>query len=242
MFIPEFWLHLSYVHFFALIVTANFLMYVLTALIVFLIRKYFIRFDLNFQNQNLSRKELRQSLLVVLANIFVGLVGFAMLKMNFISLTNKTFPFTLLHFFAIFFLIDFGMYFSHLFVHKTILYKWLHQDHHAHESMSLLSLYVMHPLEALAFGGILIGILSAYTIDLSALFAFLFFNWILGVFAHSGIEPSQGQWGNYICMTRFHQIHHESHDANYGFFTPLMDMLFKTRKYGLKSEVKRPTL
>ena len=103
--------------------------------------------------------------------------------------------------------------------------------------MSLLSLYVMHPLEAFGFGVILISLLMIYTIDTSALLVFLFFNWILGVFAHSGIEPSQGKWGNYICMTRFHQIHHESHNANFGFFTPIMDTLLRTRKYQLKKEM-----
>ncbi len=234
---PEFWIHLSWLRFTFVITSANVFMYALTAIIVFLLRKYFIRFNINFQNQVTSQREMFQTFQVLCANILIGFGGFALLKLNKIALTNKPLDLAVLDFLALFFFIDFGMYFSHLFVHKTYLYTWLHKDHHAHESMSLLSLYVMHPLEALAFGLILICFLAIYPMDIRALLAFLFFNWILGVFAHSGIEPSHGKWGNYICMTRFHQIHHESHSANYGFFTPIMDTLFKTRKFKLKSDV-----
>lgn len=236
--LSSFWSEISFINFSLIISAANILMYIFTALIVFVLRKYLIQFDLNFENQATSKKEMILSLLVVFTNILVGLIGFACLKNGIIDLVNKSTLFVLLDFFILFFFIDFGMYFSHLFVHKTVLYRWLHKDHHAHESMSLLSLYVMHPFEAFGFGLILITLLCLYTIDTTALLTFLFFNWIMGVFAHSGIEPSEGKWGNYICMTRFHQIHHESPNSNFGFFTPLMDMLFKTRNYQLKKNFK----
>lgn len=236
MFTSDFWTKLSFISFFGILSLANVLMYVLTIAIIFILRRYFIQFNLNHQVQIASAHEKIQSLLVLLANILVGVLGFILLKLNVISLTNKSFLHSAIDFLILFCLIDFGMYFSHLLVHKTFLYNWLHRAHHAHESMSLISLYIMHPLEALGFGFILISALSVYSFDLQALLVFLFFNWILGVFAHSGIEPSQGQWGNYICMTRFHQIHHESHDANFGFFTPIMDTVFKTRKFKLKND------
>ena len=108
----EFWSQLSFAKFFTLITLANVLMYSSTGSIVFLLRKYFIQFNLNFQNQFTTRKEVIQSFQVVFANVLVGLIGFALLKVNLITLTNKTGLFAVLDFFTIFFFIDFGIFLS----------------------------------------------------------------------------------------------------------------------------------
>jgi sterol desaturase/sphingolipid hydroxylase (fatty acid hydroxylase superfamily) len=207
-----------------------------TAFIVLLLRKFFIQFDLNHDDQTMLRRDYKLAFMVLMTNILVGFLGFFLLKFNFIVLSDKTLLFAFVDLFVLMALVDVGMYLMHFFVHKTFLYRYLHGIHHEHESMTTLSLYVMHPLEALGFGLILITILMIYPTSILGLLIFIFVNWILGVFAHSGIEPSRGELANYICMTRFHQIHHENPKSNFGFYTPLLDMLFKTRCYELKSE------
>lgn len=218
--------------------TANFMMYGLSAAITKVLRLYFIRFNLNHGKHHLNRRDYILSLQVLLTNILVGLIGWAFLKAGYIQLATKDLLGFAFDIFLLFSFIDIGMYFSHLIIHKTFLYKFTHKIHHEHESMTLISLYVMHPLEALGFGILLIIILIFYPVDTLALLIFLFLNWVFGVFAHSGIEPSKGELANYICMTRFHQIHHENPTSNFGFYTPFMDMIFKTRAYLLKKEIK----
>ena len=233
----NFWEGLSFINFAILLSAANILMFLSTGVIVFLLRKYFIQFDLNSDETKMSRRDYFLSTLVLVVNINVGLLGWSLMNQGIISLDSK--PLSLIGFDALllFLLIDWGMYFAHFLTHKTFLYKLTHAIHHEHESMGTLSLYVMHPVEAFGFGVILLSLLSVYSIDITALLIFLFLNWILGVFAHSGIEPSKGRLANYICMTRFHQIHHENPNFNFGFYTPFLDMLFKTRYYKLKKEL-----
>lgn len=220
---------LSYGEFLALIIIGNILMYLFTWLIVRVLRKFFIQFNLNKQNTAMSFEDLKNSLVVLFMNIFVGILGFEFLRRNFIILTEPTLQKSLLDLIVIFIFMDLAMYLTHLGAHHQIFYKHFHGVHHSHIDMAELSLYVMHPLEAFGFGVMLIIFLIIYPISLGALLIFLLFNWLFGVFAHSGIEPSKGRLGNYICMTKFHQIHHQRADGNYGFYTPLWDMLFKTR-------------
>lgn len=237
LFDPYFWKNLDFLSFFLLLIKANLLMFVSTALIVFLLRRYFIQFDLNLHNTKMSKRDYKLAGLVLISNVMVGVLGFYLMKLEMIHLTSKGLFMTFLDVVFLMLAIDFGMYFSHFITHKSFLYRLTHSIHHEHESMSNLSLYVMHPLEAFGFGVILMALLFLRPVDVSALLFFIFLNWILGVFAHSGIEPSKGEWANYFCMTRFHQIHHENPNKNFGFYTPLWDILFKTREHTLKKEL-----
>jgi sterol desaturase/sphingolipid hydroxylase (fatty acid hydroxylase superfamily) len=233
----DFWENLTFENYLIILVAANFLMYFFTALIVYSLRRFFIHFDLNFKDNKMSRRDYLLSLYVLIANISVGILGWYMMKKSYITLEEKPMVYKLLDILLVIFLVDWSMYVAHFITHKTFLYKLTHSVHHEHESMGTLSLFVMHPMESLGFGVILISILSVFSIDITALLIFLFLNWILGVFAHSGIEPSKGFLANYICMTRFHQIHHENPKCNFGFYTPFLDMVFRTRKYQLKKEI-----
>lgn len=233
---PSFWMNLEILPFGSLLIASNFLMYLFCMTIIKFVRKNLVQYDLNQAENKITKHDFHISLQVLATNILVGFLGFLLLKINFIQFQSnniKTYTIDLLYLFLV---IDFIMFILHLIIHKTMLYLFLHQGHHQHESMNEISLYVMNPLEALGFGLILIALLILKQVTIPALLTFLFINWLLGVLAHSGIEPSKGKLGNYFCMNRFHQIHHESPTSNYGFYTPFWDMIFKTRKYQLLSE------
>ena len=221
----------NYLEFTAVLTLANIGMYFGTWLIIVFLRKYFIRYDLNLHEASMSQDDFITSLIVLFLNILVGVVGLWFLKQGYISFNPKKLVGIFLDFILMLLFMDFCMYVLHIIAHHKLLYKKLHGLHHTHEDMAPLSLYVMHPLEAFGFGLIMIFFLCLYSIDIAALILFLIFNWLFGVFAHSGIEPNRGELGNYICMTRFHQLHHQHHNCNYGFFTPIWDVLFRTRKY-----------
>jgi hypothetical protein len=52
-----------------------------------------------------------------------------------------------------------------------------------------LTLFILNPLENLAFGALMLGVLSAYPFHVIAIGVFVFYNIASGVIGHLGVEP-----------------------------------------------------
>ena len=60
---------------------------------------------------------------------------------------------------------DLGMYVFHRAAHISVIYQWIHRFHHRHEATNPISLFVLHPLEVIGFGLLMILFLLLYMVN-----------------------------------------------------------------------------
>ena len=128
---------------------------------------------------------------------------------------------------------DLGMYFLHRLAHIPTIYQLIHGFHHRHETTNPISLFVLHPIEVIGFGGLMIVFLMLYPTSLGGLFGYLTLNIIFGTLGHSGVEPFPAALKSIpllklVGTSTFHAEHHEHPRYNFGFYTLIWDKLFGT--------------
>lgn len=162
-----------------------------------------------------------------------------------------------------FVVVDFFRFASHVLMHRFRLLRKIHATHHSATTLTPLTLFRTHPLEALISSfrnvlsmGIVIssisfifkGPVSAYDILGVNLFGFLF-NTAFSNLRHSNIPISFGPFEYLFISPRMHQIHHskkrEHQNKNYGVALAIWDQILgsfyrpnslelSTIKYGLQ--------
>jgi len=214
--------------FVAVLSVANVLMYVGSWGTVRLVQHLFRARLLNVKPPAVSRDDIRLSVLIVLINIAVGLPGWWLWKQGYIELADPGALGTLVDVVLVFLYFDVAMYFLHRVMHIGWLYRLAHGRHHDHVDVNGLSFYVMNPLEAAGFGGLLVVFLALCPISFDALMIYLLFNWIYGTMAHSGVPVENRLLSWLVGDTEFHHKHHAQLRGNFGFYTGAWDRLFRT--------------
>jgi lathosterol oxidase len=126
---------------------------------------------------------------------------------------------------------DFVLYLLHRIAHMRWFYNWAHYLHHEHRDVRMLTLFVMHPLEALGFGSLWVITLTLNAFSVEAVVIFLQLNLYFGLAAHCGFSPYP-KWLTRIlaalCIAEpgFHFGHHRNENGNLGFYTVIWDRLF----------------
>ena len=205
--------------FFVVLFLSNLLMLILNVCLSYIWNNYF---KLNSLEYNL--KDVFSAVFVAIGiNVLVAIPGYFLYINSFISFTNVNF---FLDFLLIFFSIDVLMYFFHLLSHYVMPFKKMHQNHHQHKTFNGVSLYVMHPFEAVAFGLLLTVVVIVFSVNIYSFLIFLFINWLYGVIGHLNTKSTKNPklFGNNV----FHQNHHKYGKYNFGFYTVLWDKLFGT--------------
>ena len=128
---------------------------------------------------------------------------------------------------------DLGMYVFHRLAHRPSLYRLFHGFHHRHEATNPISLFVLHPVEVVGFGALLILFLMVYPMTLGGLIGYLTLNVLFGTIGHSGVEPFPPSLrcipvAGLVGTSTFHAEHHEHPDYNFGFYTLFWDLIFGT--------------
>lgn len=177
--------------------------------------------------------ELGVAVLAAVLNAGISVVGWWLWTRGLIELKPST-PIRSLVDCAIMILaMDLGMYGFHRLAHRPPFFQWIHRFHHRHEATNPISLFVLHPLEVLGFGGLMILFLTIYPMTLAGLIGYLSLNVLFGTLGHSGVEPFPSFIRNLpvlrlIGTSTFHAEHHEHPRYNFGFYTLLWDKLFGT--------------
>ena len=126
------------------------------------------------------------------------------------------------------------MYLTHRMAHLKLPYQWVHEIHHRHDDVSLLSLFVLHPLEVFGFGLLITGFAMVYTMSMSSFIVYLFLNLMYGTLGHLGLDIPKKTIRffplNLLSVSLFHGNHHTHVGSNFGFYTSVWDRLFKTYK------------
>lgn len=169
----------------------------------------------------------------IVLNAVVSVGGWWLWKQGMITLRPTTWPAAAVDCLLMIGAMDLGMYVFHRLAHWPPVYRIVHRFHHRHETTNPISLFVLHPLEVLGFGGLMIVFLAAYPMDLGGLMGYLAANVLFGTLGHSGVEPFPAGLRSIpllrlIGTSTFHAEHHEHPRCNFGFYTLIWDKLFGT--------------
>lgn len=200
--------------------------------------KLFSRFSRNEplqrELQKVTREDIRLSVLVTGCNALVFIAGFTLWQRDVLRVSDSTNIFLIAS--EVVFLViamDFLMYIFHRVAHLPLFYKLFHLRHHQHQSTNAISLFVLHPAEALGFGGLFVLVLFIYPFSYLAIAIYLFINLLWGTIGHLDKEILPERFSallqsGFLGTTRFHNDHHKLPHYNYGFYTVFWDRLFGT--------------
>lgn len=128
---------------------------------------------------------------------------------------------------------DLLMYGLHRFAHHPRVFPWLHRLHHGFDRPRPLTLFVLHPLENIAFGLLWLAVIALYPTSWLGMSIYLALNVLFGTIGHLGVEPFPTWWATtpglrLIAGSTFHARHHQDLGCNFGFYTLIWDQLFGT--------------
>jgi sterol desaturase/sphingolipid hydroxylase (fatty acid hydroxylase superfamily) len=174
-----------------------------------------------------SKSDWKSSLWILFLNIVVAIPGYLLFYYDVVNFEYSTSIWTVLFDFLLLLLVvDFLTFVAHLLAHKVSFLKDFHLVHHAHVEFNELSLYVMHPAEAIGLGLMFTLLFTFMSFNIYAVIIFLIFNWYWGVIAH--FTPKNNQKSKLLTNNIFHAVHHKEGDYNYGFYTTVWDRIFKS--------------
>lgn len=128
---------------------------------------------------------------------------------------------------------DLAMYGLHRLAHHPWFYGWMHALHHRYDRPRPLTLFILNPLENLAFGALWLVVISVYQASWLGMSIYLALNVLFGMIGHLGVEPLPAWWRRVPLLATitggtFHARHHQDVNCNYGFYTLIWDRLFGT--------------
>ncbi len=178
----------------------------------------------------LSAAELRLAGACVLGNSLVMWLGWWLFRSGWLRVATESSPFVALADALILLLVmDFAMYVAHRLAHHPLAFRYVHGVHHRYERVRPLTLFVLHPLEVLGFGGLWLGVLLLHAFSLPGMLLYLTLNTLFGVLGHVGVEPFPPPVRALpIGSSSFHAHHHQDPRSNFGFYTSVWDRLFRT--------------
>jgi sterol desaturase/sphingolipid hydroxylase (fatty acid hydroxylase superfamily) len=130
-------------------------------------------------------------------------------------------------------IMDLLMYVFHRSVHFLRYFRKVHERHHEHESTNLLSLFVLHPIESIGFGLMMLGVIMLFPFSAVGISLYLILNSLWGTVGHLNHSVLPQSWlkiaqKGYLCTSEFHYLHHQNPDYNFGFYTSVWDVMIKT--------------
>ncbi len=210
----------------------NVILYLFSIGLYVFIEKTCRKSQLQEKNHPVTRSDFYLSLLTVLCNSFVMLLGAFLWKSGWIVLgENQSGIGIAAEVIALLLLMDLLMYFFHFAAHLPFIYKILHGKHHEHVSTNFLSLFVLHPFETIGFGLMMLALLIGYDFSVISISVYLMLNLTWGTIGHLNREFFPVSFDRFfVGTTRFHNQHHLDESKNFGFYTSVWDRVFGTYK------------
>lgn len=181
-----------------------------------------------------SRLELVLASSTIAINALISVAGWLLWKHGHLQLNRHADAVTIVRDTLVLVLaMDFVLYVMHRIAHMRWFYNWAHYLHHEHRDVRMLTLFVMHPLEALGFGSLWVITLTLHAFSVEAVIIFLQLNLYFGIAAHCGFTPYP-KWllrvMSALCISapEFHLQHHRNENINLGFYTTIWDKIFRS--------------
>ncbi|MCX5214562.1 sterol desaturase family protein [Kitasatospora sp. NBC_00240] len=169
----------------------------------------------------------------VVLNALVGVAGWLLWRAGWIRLTADTGLRALVELLLFTLLMDALMYAGHWMAHRRRLYQLAHEMHHRYPDPRPSTLFVLHPLEVLGFGGAWLVVLCLWGMSIVAVGGYVAVNLVFGLLGHLGVEPfpasvRRRRLFHWVALPMFHAGHHADPGVNLGFYTTVWDRLFGT--------------
>lgn len=169
----------------------------------------------------------------ILMNSLVTVAGWALWKAGIIHLNADWSLRALADFVLLLLLMDLLMYAGHAVAHRPRIFPLAHALHHRFVDARPATLYALHPLEILGFGGLWLAALATHAFSVWAIVAYTAVNLVFGIFGHLGVEvlpPAARRSAvfRWVATPTLHAGHHVEPSVNLGFYTSIWDRLFGT--------------
>ncbi|MCK6589256.1 MAG: sterol desaturase family protein [Polyangiaceae bacterium] len=181
----------------------------------------------------LTRTEILFAAVTIVLNTAVTVAGLHLYRAGLIRFRSDLGPRVLLDVAVLLIVMDVLMYTLHRIAHHPWLFGIVHSIHHRYERVRPLTLFVLHPIETLSFGGLWLALLCVYPPSWLGMSIYLALNVAFGIIGHLGVEPLPDRIRRLpgirlIAMAGFHATHHRDPQKNYGFYTSIWDRLFRS--------------
>lgn len=190
--------------------------------------------------QPILRSDVILSLVTVICNTLVFILGVLLWKHEVIVLSeNQHWLRVLAEVLFLTLIMDFLMYVFHRAVHFLRYFRRIHERHHDHQSTNMLSLFVLHPVESIGFGLMMLVVIAVIPFSAIGISLYLLLNSLWGTVGHLHYSVLPESWLKlakkaFVCTSEFHYLHHQQPDFNFGFYSSIWDKLFKTLHPQLK--------
>lgn len=138
----------------------------------------------------------------------------------------------ILQFFEIMFFTDLVQYWFHRAFHEVPWLWKFHAVHHSAKTMDWIAGSRMHLFEVILLRAFTTMPMYVMGFEEPALYAYIFFVYLISVFVHSNLRFDFGIFEHLIATPRFHHWHHgiekEAINVNYAVHFPIIDRLFRT--------------
>jgi lathosterol oxidase len=128
---------------------------------------------------------------------------------------------------------DLLLYAGHAAAHIRWLFPLAHRLHHVFADARPITLFALHPVEVLGFGGAWLVVLAVHPFSAWAVGGYAALNLLFGILGHLGVEPlparvRAGRVFKWVATPTMHAGHHAVPRYNLGFYTTVWDRLFGT--------------
>lgn len=181
----------------------------------------------------LSSLEVGAAAANVMLNTLTTLAGLFLWRSGIVRFRDDVGLVALLDVLVLLLSMDLLMYLLHRLAHTRLLYPILHRFHHRYDRPRPLTLFVLSPIENIAFGALWLAVISVYDASWMGMSIYLVLNVAFGMVGHLGVEPLSTKWVRmpvlkYLAGSSFHAQHHQDRTHNFGFYTLIWDHLFGT--------------
>lgn len=181
----------------------------------------------------LRRLEVVVVISTTLLNTVITVLGMMLWRSGYVRFRTDFGVWAWLDIVALLLIMDFAMYGLHRLAHHPWFFSFLHKLHHEFDRPRPLTLFLLHPLEDIAFGLLWLAVIFVYPASWFGMSVYLILNVLFGTIGHLGVEPFPEWWSRtpvlqYIAGSTFHARHHQDLESNFGFYTLVWDRLFGT--------------
>ena len=188
-------------------------------------------------NKFLTKKQTIEAIKLGIFNMNVasfmsGLIAWGIFEKGwtqmYFNVSDYGYGWTILSFFLALLFLDGAAYYYHALGHRPFMYKHFHKYHHRYSAPEFYTLSAVHPVEwfvqiCYTFAPVFLFPIYGIAYLFVLIIAFLY-----GFWDHSGIKlnfnlPLHGS-------NSFHDDHHKYFHVNFGFLTPLFDMIHDTAR------------
>ena len=173
--------------------------------------------------------EIKRSIVSIIMFGILSFPLYAGLKSGFLQIKFEfTWTNFILESLALFLWNEVHFYTVHRIFHFKIFYKY-HADHHFSHVPSPFSAYSFHWSEGLLLGAVMPLIMCIYNFQYLSLMTLPVMSIMMNVLGHSNVDffPNNPM-NSILSFSKRHSLHHKIPHANYGFFLPYFDLIFKT--------------